>query len=260
MKQTLYAAAALTALTSAVFLSGCAGTQIAPSSAENDIPDYTTPQAQIDLIVDNRDLWLALAEEDAYDVWAYTVTDLDQNGRLELIAAAMGGTGQYTSAYFYEVSESFDALDLCIYETTEGDSQADLITDSVPVYEDPQTGTLYYVFDDFLKNGAAEYYENKRALFLENSQVKTLPLAQKTTIYASEDAEPQIACSDQNNAPISEAEYNVIAATVFDGFVEKTAGFNWYENWNASEDDPASLDADAWSELLYTSYTSFSLS
>ena len=77
MKQTLYAAAALTALTSAVFLSGCAGTQTAPSSAENDIPDYTTPQAQIDLMVDNRDLWLALAEEDAYDVWAYTVTDLE---------------------------------------------------------------------------------------------------------------------------------------------------------------------------------------
>ena len=43
-------------------------------------------------------------------------------------------------------------------------------------------------------------------------------------------------------------------------FVEKTASFDWYENWNASEDDPASLDADAWSELLYTSYTSFSLS
>ena len=42
--------------------------------------------------------------------WNYVVTDLDRNGRLELITATLQGTGLYTYLNAYEVSEDGSQL------------------------------------------------------------------------------------------------------------------------------------------------------
>lgn len=259
MEQHLYGTLACTALAAAFLLSGCGQTTDTTSSSHDSNFDPSTPQAQIKLIVDSKALWFQ-SQDYANELFAYTVTDLDRNGRLELIVANMGGTGLYTYSSFYEVNETFDALESCAYNAIEGDSQADIIIDTAPVYIDTETGSRYYVFDDLIRNGAAEYYENKRALSLEKGQINTLPLAWKTSIYTEGNSEPEVTCIDQNQVPISETDYDAIANTAFEGLEQKTAHFGWYEVWGSALEDAEALDADAWLEILHTSYDAFSLS
>ena len=81
------------------------------------------------------------------------------------------------------------------------------------------------MFDDLLKNGAAEYYENKRAIVLANGQINTNPLARKTTIYT--DSNPTVTCEDASGQVITEEEYERIADTVYSGRKKYTAHFEW---------------------------------
>jgi len=189
-------------------------------------------QAQLKIIASNIDLW-AKPEEYANDVYNYAITDLDSNGRLEIIASNSGGTGIYTYSTFYEINEEYNGLTICDYITQEGDSQADIAVDSVPGFYDSQKGIIYYIFDDLLKNGAAEYYENKRALYLADGQVKEIPLAYKLTIYT--DTIPKTTYMDQSQKEISEEKYNTIADHVFTGMVKKKINFGWCEFFSPAE-------------------------
>jgi len=106
-------------------------------------------------------------------------------------------------------------------------SIADLpMADSVPGYYDPQKGIMYYIFDDYLKNGAAEYYENKRALYLQKGQIKEIPLAYKSTIYT--DAAANTAYMDIDQNEISEEEYDSIADRAFGDLEKRKVCFGWY--------------------------------
>lgn len=160
----------------------CACNQTGFHKVETKQEDTNHIQEQLNLIADQLGQCLAPADY-ANDANYYAVTDLDQNGRLELIVANVGGTGMYTYSTFYEVNESLDGVTVCLDHFQEGDSQADLISDEVPAYLDKTTGTIYYIFEDLLKNGAAEYYENKRALTLSNGEVQQHYLAYKSAIY-----------------------------------------------------------------------------
>ena len=63
--------------------------------------------AQLDLIAAGADTW---KHDIDFGQWGYTAADLDGNGRTEIIAATLQGTGLYTYFNIYEVSE--DGLSL----------------------------------------------------------------------------------------------------------------------------------------------------
>ena len=56
-------------------------------------------EEQIRLIADSRDVW-ELAEP-GMDTVGYMCSDLDGNGRLEILVAVSGGTGFHTSTKIY---------------------------------------------------------------------------------------------------------------------------------------------------------------
>lgn len=64
----------------------------------------------MDVLAANYGVWKL---QEAYDAWAYAVTDLDQNGRLELISTEMHGTGHYTTTAIWEINPSLTGLILC---------------------------------------------------------------------------------------------------------------------------------------------------
>ena len=68
-------------------------------------------EEQIHLITDARDIW-DLREPDM-DTVGYMCSDLDGNGRLEILVAESGGTGFHTYTKIYEVNEAKDALIPC---------------------------------------------------------------------------------------------------------------------------------------------------
>lgn len=186
--------------------------------------NFSDTQTQIKIIVDNIDLWTDSMDY-ANERYHYAITDLDNNKRLEIIASNIGGTGFYTYSSFYEIDESFKGLTRCETNFTEGDSQADIAVDSVPAYYDPKTKIIYYIFDDLTKNGAAEYYENKRALYLDSGQIKETPLAYKSTIYI--DSSANITYEDVERREINENDYSTIADKVFADLEKKNVSFGW---------------------------------
>ena len=72
---------------------------------------------------------------------SYTVTDLDQNGSLEILSADYDDETKETVTKIWEVSPEGQLVP-CELPWEEGDSQPDLITASAQVYYDEAEDTL----------------------------------------------------------------------------------------------------------------------
>lgn len=124
-------------------------------------------EKQLDLISENVAVWWG-DDDILFGRYGYSVTDFNRNGRLEIIASSCQGSGFYTRSSIWEVNESMNGLLPVEKNISEGDSEADVITDSVPVYYDAAANRYYFIFDDVIRAGGAAYYYNKRAVWLEN--------------------------------------------------------------------------------------------
>ena len=196
---------------------------------------------QLQLIAENKDLWLGMTDEilAAVEPCSYAVTDLNQNGRLEIIVSSCQGTGIYTYSNIFEVNETMDGLMPYERVLEEYVSEADIITETAAVYYDSETNIYHYIFDDFSKNGAAEYFENKRDWSLQDGQIIEKFLAYKSVIYTGTDLSvPQITCRDAGEGTdqreITEEEYDNIEDTVFAGLDKKLAHIHWITRESAS--------------------------
>lgn len=180
---------------------------------------------QLQVIAECRDLWMQ-ATEYAGDFCQYAVTDLDHNGRYEIIVADVTGTGIYTYSSFYEVNESYNGLNECGTDFVEGDSQPDIVSDTLETYIDDQ-GHYFYAVYDLMKNGAAQYYENVRALTLSDGRICTAPIAYRTTIY--DEGVPTVTCEDADGNTITEEEYESAAENYFAGYSKSTTSVVWQQ-------------------------------
>lgn len=184
----------------------------------------TSFDEQINLIASNADLWKQDVE---YGVWGYVITDLDHNGQLEILSCSVQGTGFYSYIKAYEVNKDGTELNDLMKELTyRTDSSPDIMVSSVPVYFDKESNRYYYIFDDMIRSGMAEYYENKRAVSVVDDLWKEIMLADKATIYTDAD-HAKVTCSDGNGNEISEARYAEIADIVFSNLESGEACFNW---------------------------------
>lgn len=181
--------------------------------------------AQLQVIAECRDLWMQAAEY-AGDFCQYAVTDLDHNGRYEIIVAEVTGTGIYTYSSFYEVNENYDGLNECETDFVEGDSQPDIVSDTLETYTDEQ-GRYFYAVYDWIRNGAAEYYENVRELTLSDGRISTAPIAYRTTIY--DEGVPTVTCEDADGNMITEEAYESAAENYFAGYSKSTTSIVWQE-------------------------------
>ena len=126
-------------------------------------------ETQQQVLEANRSLW---AFTDPYDSpWFYTFTDLDHNGRLEVIAATIQGTGIYTYGRLWEVLPDGSGIRSCYHENTEiegPDDWPEIVLDSLPCYYDAKTDCYYYVCEGITKNGYAYQFYGWYALWLKS--------------------------------------------------------------------------------------------
>ena len=182
---------------------------------------------QWDVIARNKDMWLTYMDY-ANDVQRYTVTDLDENGRLEIIVSSMGGTGNYSYNRFYEVNETFDGLVECTTDYEEGHSQPDICIineESTRVFRDGE-GKLHYVFTDWLKNGAAEYYNTYYDMWLENGQIRNRVLAAEHGLVDNT-GNLQITYTDAKGKEITKEQYQNAIDDAFTGYAEVKGILDW---------------------------------
>lgn len=190
------------------------------------IEEQTSVGNQLKVIAAN----MSLEGEDASygnEIYQYAVTDLDRNGRLELIVSVNEGTGFYTYSEFYEVSETYDSLRECTADFPEGDSQPDIMNEAATAYYDTDAGTYHYIFYDLLKASFEVYYENKRAVTLQNGQISQKALAFSTATYSGEDGTEDTTYKDASGKQITEEEYDSIEDTAFAGMKKYKVSFGW---------------------------------
>lgn len=181
--------------------------------------------AQLGIIVDHMDMWFAKPDY-ANDLYCYAVTDLNFDGRLELIVANCGGTGYYTYSRFYEVNERFDGLSECETGYREGDSQPDIIEDYLSVFCNGD-GVFHYIVNDYLKVSMAETYLITSAMTLQNGKITNQPLRRLETSFS--DGTENIAYTDGMGNKISETEYLNAIENAFEGLTPDTISFGWQD-------------------------------
>lgn len=171
---------------------------------------------QIQVIADQGATWL---NSDGNHF--YTVTDLDHNGKLEVISACNEGSGMYTYASIYEVNDNVDGLVICSDNLNEGDAYPDFIIDgNFITYTNGED--YMYIASDVIRINGGESWEILDALTLRNKSITVNPLAYSitnengTTYYNSEDAE------------ISETDFTNMTTILFGNSYQKSeTAFKW---------------------------------
>ncbi|MBE7722038.1 MAG: hypothetical protein E7243_21360 [Lacrimispora celerecrescens] len=218
-------------------------------------------EKQLDLISENVALWWG-DDDILYGRYGYSVTDFNQNGRLEIIASTCQGSGLYTRSSIWEVNESMDGLLPVENNISEGDSEADIITESVPVYYDAAASRYYFIFDDAVRAGGAAYYYNKRAVWLENGFMKQQYLASQSMIFSDGSDKPVITSEDADGHSITEDQYNVIADTFYGDLEKRQASLFWIEADDISEAGDktiAEISGEAVRKLISKSWDGFQI-
>ncbi len=197
----------------------------APSAAP--VPAAPTPlpeQDQRTILLYNRAAW----EKDYYADWGYTFTDLDRNGRLEVITASLQGSGLYTYAEVLELSADGTVLELREpVNAGEGFSWPDIITDSLPGWRDPASGRCTYVCEDIVRDGAAHYLFSKVSISLHDGLLELTPIAFRDEAYTEIGGTPTVSCSDAAGNPISEEDYAAAAERLFAGWEPIRLDLDW---------------------------------
>ncbi len=182
----------------------------APTPASPVLPESD----QRALIERSRSVWLPEGLE--YETWYYAVTDLDRNGRLEVLTASLQGSGLYTYVNCWEVSEQGTALVQCPDNTGEGEAWPDIIKDRLTGYRDPVSGRMTYVCEDVTRDGAAHYLTSKQSFCLDHGQITLRVLATMDEVYTTETVSMKN-YYDGSDAPITEQEYNSAEERTFAG-------------------------------------------
>lgn len=132
---------------------------------------------QVEILVSNQKLWLE--REDDLSPWdmKYAVTDLDQNGRLELIVTSgpIGSAG-ITYSWFYELSEDCQTLSACPVSSDEDDQYElagpDLFEKKWTAYYDYDTDGYYYKIIESTWGGGGYATVDEILLSIEEQKVK----------------------------------------------------------------------------------------
>lgn len=192
----------------------------APTPASPVLPESD----QRALIERSRSVWLPEGLE--YETWYQAVTDLDRNGRLEVLTASLQGSGLYTYVNCWEVSEQGTALVQCPDNTGEGEAWPDIIKDRLTGYRDPVSGRMTYVCEDVTRDGAAHYLTSKQSFCLDHGQITLHVLATMDEVYTTETVSMKN-YYDGSDAPITEQEYNSAEERAFAGQEQGEITLTW---------------------------------
>lgn len=179
------------------------------------------------LIMDHYDLW-SESWDNGVD-WFYTITDLDRNGRMEVICASLQGTGLYTYADIWEVKEDFSGISKCEDTLGEGGAYPDIITETANCYYSESSGLYYYLFDDVARSGMAEHYTGKVVLCLDKGTVELYTICSQYEQYEDPESDPLVTYSDADGKAITKEAYEQAVANWAVGMTMSDFEMEWVQ-------------------------------
>ena len=197
-----------------------------------------TALAQIDLIFKNFD---SCRQNENDGTWFYTVTDLDHNGRLELLAASVQGANCIPAAKFWEVSVDGRALEPGRLNIADGETFVNIITDSAETRYDPGNDSWYYLVTSYYPVSADEAYLDKSAVFLKSGVLDYGVLATEHVSGANS------SYMGPDGKAITEADFRCIGDRVFENTQQTGTHFEWFK-----ADDAKKVDVFTYSYAVFT--------
>ena len=232
------------ALALAVGLSACGGTAGSsqkpagnPTETPSTVPSIPQ-ETQLQILQANRSAW---EFRDPYESpWFYTFTDLDLNGRLEVIAASTQGSGVFTYVNFYEVRADGSGVDNLYHANVEiegPDDWPEIVLDRLPCYYDTAAGRYYYPCEGVTHDGYAHQYYSWQALCLKDGVADWELIASKNVDW-DENGSDTTECRDAQGNVISPQDYDSAVERRFAGLQKMELTLNWTQVEIPFEGDP----------------------
>ena len=172
--------------------------------------------------------------------WFYTVTDLDHNGLLELLAYSRQNTVSGT-AKGWEINPAGAAL----RELKMPQGLPNLMTDSAETIFDKEKDLWLYTVHSYVKAEGAEEYDVLSGFFLKSGTLENGVLAQRA--LRSENGQLRQSFYDKDKNEISEdAFYNYVRIN-YAGMQKTTTSFDWF---TAPEADNLARFADSYAVFI----------
>ena len=209
------------ALTLILLLSLCATGYAAPLRAS-----ARDAEAQINVIF--RD-FSSCQQADSDGTWFYAVTDLDHNGRLELLAATVQASSLLPAVKVWELNADCSALQPCRLNIAENEVFANILTDSAETRYDKEKDAWFYLVNDYYQVSAEDAFVVKSAVVLNSGELEYGALAYED-ISASGSS-----FTDTEGKPITAEEFGSIGDRFFKGSQKTGTSFEWFTAAEASQ-------------------------
>lgn len=188
------------------------------------VPDASAEavDAQLILLFTDMGVW---NQDSAGSAWQYIVTDLDRNGRLELIAAKNDPNDRTTDIRMWEVGKDGKSLAQCAIRDNNG-TLPDMITQSTDTFYTSQTDEwVYFFYDNTLFDGGAKTV--KCSVQLKNGELTVTDYAYEITI-SDLSGQTIVAHTDLNGIEISAEAYNDAGMDRFAGSLRGSTNLDWF--------------------------------
>lgn len=182
-----------------------------------------TPDAletQLQLLLTCVDLWRY--EASPTEMCSYCVTDLDHNGRLEILMSSISSTGYISYTQCQEVNETLDGLTDCITQDLGADIQP---MQTLICYTDGKE--FCYAVNDKLQSGWQELVIHQISMKLSQGKLTEQKLASASNITTLSSADIQTSYTDANGGAITRDAYERIFETTFAGWTKAEIGLGW---------------------------------
>lgn len=210
---------------------------ITPTVSSGDIRKDDTSEKQLAVILDNISKWSLTKELEQYDTYGYAITDLDRNGRLEIITSHCDGTGLYSYNKYYEVNESLDGINELTTNLKDEDIQTYIMDATVKVFYDAIKNEYHYVFTNVNRNGAAEYNEAKYGVVLKDGKITQKLLASKDIIYKNGGEDIDIIIKNADGEELTDESYERYEYIHFKDYEYSLASIEWVMNGDGTKSE-----------------------
>ena len=200
-----------------------------PDDQESPGAVLDSEDAQLACIAQNWGMW----QEEPYDfsdvIRHFAITDLDHNGRLELIASSgLEGSGAFTTACYYQVSA--DGTKLLPISNEVG--EVDIVNGIDTAYVDKATGTYYYCAQDYASGGAGSRWTWYGAITLKNGMLtdRTYAIAESRLTKKAKEVWSYFYYEKGKEKKIAAKKFHAdqLAARLFAGCEKQKVTISWF--------------------------------
>ncbi|MBQ9377579.1 MAG: hypothetical protein IJU05_07250 [Schwartzia sp.] len=229
-------------------------------TAEASMPyDRSQMEQQLDLLSAQKDIWekYMCLEEAIGQGGHFAVTDLDQNGRPELLFTTTVGKEEVIENWGYEVNEAGDGVSLL--KSFDETNETDILHSPIRMYFACQIDKRYYIFQDARwvasREGGWTRKGRLSGLCLSQGELHREHLGSFFEAHLSRDLPPTgTIYRDRDNKVIDAKAYANLAKTYYDNCHPNEVTIGWVslsELWKAkgSREKVRALFARSWADF-----------